>query len=366
MPRRLKPPKRDLYLERMFETRSEAWERAGLQVEEVDEKTVKRAQIEAVVLIPLMIAIVIAFNHHDQLLGKGHETAAQIVTVALLMLCGWALARDIGRAFGPSFMRRMDPATAGTVGFLLRLITIAITLLIGLHVVGVKTQTLAVGGAFTAVILGLAAQQTLGNVFAGMVLLTARPFKVGERVRLQAGVVGGTAEGTVSSLGLLYTTLTHGADRMMIPNNVVLAAAIVPLKEPASVDVKVRLSSGVPITRVQSILDNEVTTPTRSSATVLLEEVDGDQVIVRVRATPELANDGAALADQIIAALSSVTSEHETLDGGGDGDTRTGDLSAAPAAARPSTAGDRESAGDGVHGPSERASMRRGAARIRE
>jgi hypothetical protein len=162
------------------------------------------------------------------------------------------------------------------------------------------------------VVLGLAAQQTLGNVIAGMVLLSARPFKVGERVRLQAGVVGGVAEGTVSSLGLLYTTLIQGgSDKMMIPNNVVLAAAIVPIKEPESVDVRVRLSSGVRPSQVQAILDNEITTPTRSSATVLLEEVDGRKVVVRVQATPDRALDGAQLADEIIAALASVTAEHE-------------------------------------------------------
>ena len=371
MPRRLKPQKRDLYLERMFETRSEAWERAGLQVAEVDEGTVRRAQIEAIVLVPLMIAIVIAYNHQEQILGRGHQTLARVVTVLLLMLCGWALARNVGKAFGPGFMRRMDPATAGTVGFLLRLVTIVITLLIGLHVVGVSTKALTVGGAFTAVILGLAAQQTLGNVFAGMVLLTARPFRVGERVRLQAGVVGGTIEGTVSALGLLYTTLTHGYDRVMIPNNVVLAAAIVPLKEPDSVDVKVRLSSGVRPTQVQAILDNEVTTPTRSKATVLLEEVDGDQVVVRVQATPELAHDGAALADEIIAALSSVTAEHEavdpdTLDGARDRSTRSGDLSTAPTPRPRAAATDRDSEGDGMHGAGDRPSVRRGPARVRE
>ena len=297
----------------MFETRSEAWERAGLSVSDVSETAVRRAQIEAVVLLPLLVGVVIAYNHQKQILGPGHQTVARIVTILALMLLGWALARDVGRAAGPSFMRRMDPATAGTVGFLMRLVTIAITLLVGLRIVGVHAQTLAVGGAFTAVILGLAAQQTLGNVFAGMVLLTARPFRVGERVRLQAGVVGGTAEGTVSQLGLLYTTLTRGYDRMLIPNNVVLAAAIVPLKEPDSVDVKVRLSSGVRPTQVQAILDNDVTTPTRSKATVLLEEVDGDEVVVRVQATPELAHDGARLADEIIGALSAVTGEHESV-----------------------------------------------------
>ena len=133
-------------------------------------------------------------------------------------------------------------------------------------VAGAQLQTLALGGGFTAVVFGLAAQQTLGNAIAGMVLLSARPFRVGERIRLQAGAVGGQVEGIVSSLGLLYTTLTRGADQIMIPNNVVLAAAVMPLREPDSVDVKVRLTSGVRPSQVQAILDNEIGTPTSSKA----------------------------------------------------------------------------------------------------
>jgi small conductance mechanosensitive channel len=163
------------------------------------------------------------------------------------------------------------------------------------------------------VILGLAAQQTLGNVFAGMVLLSARPFRVGERVRLQAGAVGGTVEGIVSSLGLLYTTLARGADRIMVPNNVVLAAAVVPLREPDSVDVRVRLNAGVSPSQVQAILDDQITAPTRRAPTVVLEEIDGDDVVVRVKATPEDADNGAKLADEIISALASVTGEHQLL-----------------------------------------------------
>ncbi|MFZ0043760.1 MAG: mechanosensitive ion channel family protein [Solirubrobacteraceae bacterium] len=313
MPRQFKSRK-DLSFDRMFETRSEAWEAVGLSVD-VSHRTVRRAQREALVLVPLVIAILIAYDHRADLLGKhtakSVQTPLQIITVLLLVGLGWALARAVGRLAGPTFLRRMDPATAGTVGFLIRLVTIGIMVLAALSVLGVNPQALAVGGAFTAVILGLAAQQTLGNVFAGMVLLSARPFRVGERVRLQAGAVGGSVEGIVSSLGLLYTTLKRGADQIMVPNNVVLAAAVVPLKEPDSVDVKVRLTSGVRPSQVQAILDNEVTTPTRSKASVLLEEVDGDDVVVRIQATPEMPNDGAKLADEIMAALSSVTGEHE-------------------------------------------------------
>jgi small conductance mechanosensitive channel len=298
MPRQFKS-RRDQYLERMFETRSDAWEAVGLSVD-VSRRVVRRAQREAAVLVPLLIGILVAYDHRSGLLGRHTantlQTPIRIVAVVALMAIGWALARDVGRAAGPTFLRRMDPATAGTVGFLIRLATIVITVLVALRIADVPLQTLAVGGAFTAVIFGLAAQQTLGNLIAGMVLLSARPFRVGERVRLQAGAVGGTVEGIVSSLGLLYTTLTQNADRIMIPNNVVLASVVVPLKEPDSVDVRVRLTS-----------------MTRSRATVLLEELDGDDVIVRIQATPAVADDGAKLADEIMGALASVTGEHATV-----------------------------------------------------
>jgi small conductance mechanosensitive channel len=313
MPRQFKH-RRDLNLDRMFETRSEAWERVGLSVD-VSQRAVKRAQREAALLVPLVVALLVAYNNRKSILGahtaRQLYTPIQIAVVLTLVVMGWALARDAGRFAGPTFMRRMDPATAGTFGFLIRLATIVITLLVALSVVQVPVQTLAVGGGFTAVIVGLAAQQTLGNAIAGIVLLSARPFRVGERIRLQAGAVGGQVEGIVSSLGLLYTTLTRGADQIMIPNNVVLAAAVMPLREPDSVDVKVRLTSGVRPSQVQAILDNDIGTPTSAKA-VLLEEVDGDDVVVRVQATPELASDGAKLADEIMAALSSVTGEHET------------------------------------------------------
>jgi small conductance mechanosensitive channel len=311
--------RKDLYLERMFETRSEAWERVGLAVN-VSQRTLRRAQREAAILVPLLVGVLVAYSHRYQIAGvkppgphaptPSWETPVQIATVAALLALGWTLARDVGRMAAPTFFRRMDPATAGTVGFLIRLLTVGITLLIALRIAGLRPQTLAVGGAFTAVVFGLAAQQTLGNLIAGMVLLSARPFRVGERVRLQAGAVGGSVEGIVSSLGLLYTTLARGEDRVLIPNNVVLAAAVVPLREPESVDVRVRLKSGVRPSQVQMILDGQIRTPTRAAAAVLLEEIDGDELVVRVQATPERAVDGARLADEIIAALSSVTGEH--------------------------------------------------------
>ena len=115
------------------------------------------------------------------------------------------------------------------------------------------------GGAVTAVILGLAAQQTLGNLIAGTVLLSARPFRVGDKVRLQGGPIGGQLEGTVSSLGLLYTTFARGEDSILVPNSVVLNVAVIPLREPDAVNLRARLPRGMTPSDLQHVLDEALT-----------------------------------------------------------------------------------------------------------
>jgi small conductance mechanosensitive channel len=309
----------------MFETHSDEWERVGLAVD-VNQKSVRSARRRAALLIPAFIAVIVVYDNYQSWFGvhptSTWSTVIQIVAVLGLLGLGWAIARDIGRIAGPTFFRRMDPGTAGTVGFLVRLVTVVITVVVALDVAGLSASSLVATSAFTAVILGLAAQQTLGNLFAGMVLLSARPFRVGERVRFQAGAVGGQIEGIVSSLGLLYTTLVQGEDRIMVPNNVVLSAVVVPIREPESVDVRVRLGRGITVSQVQKILDDRVKTPTRRAVTVLLEELDGDEIIVRVQATPDRADDGAGLADEIIDALATVTGEHPVVASDGDEPTK--------------------------------------------
>jgi small conductance mechanosensitive channel len=221
------------------------------------------------------------------------------------------VARDFGRSVGPTLFRRMDPGTAGTVGFLLRLVTILFVFIIALRVVGLDPRTLAVGGAFTAVIFGLAAQQTLGNLIAGTVLLSARPFRVGDRVRLQGGQIAGQIEGVVSSLGLLYTTFASGEDSIMVPNSAVLSVAVIPLREPQGVDLRARLPADVAPSEVQALIQEKVQIPMRDVPRILLEELDGDDVIVRIQVTPERAADGPRLATEVLAAVApSARGEH--------------------------------------------------------
>jgi len=293
---------------KIFETRTESWHQAGLLRQlnrQLSPAVVRRARLEAPLLVALFVAVVLAYDH--RLSWFGLDTPVRVVTVLALLALGWAIARDVGRALGPALFRRMDPATAGTAGFVVRLTLAGVALVVALRTAGIDPRTLAVGGAFTAVIFGLGAQQTLGNVIAGTVLLSARPFRVGERVRLQAGAIGGQVEGVVSSLGLLYTTFATGEDLTMVPNSQVLNAAVMPLREPESVDLRARLRPGVTPGDLQRLLEASLSTPIRNAPRITLEELDGEEVIVRIAATPQLAADGPDLATELLAIVSRET-----------------------------------------------------------
>ncbi len=290
----------------MFQTRSHSWREVGL-ARQLSRQAVKRARLQLAVLLPLMAAVLLVSAYRRDLLGSSWDTPVRIGTVLALVVLGWQFARDVGRSLGPMLFRRLDPGTAGTVGFLIRLTTILVAFVVAGRIAGVDPRTLAVGGAFTAVVVGLAAQQTLGNLIAGMVLLSARPFRVGDRVRMQGGGLAGTVEGVVSSLGLLYTTLADGDDQIMVPNSVVLSVAIVPLREPAGVDLRARLRPGVTPSDIQRLLEETLMTPVRGEPHVTLEELDGDEVVVRIQAVPENASDGPRLASEVLSAVASET-----------------------------------------------------------
>jgi small conductance mechanosensitive channel len=293
-----------------FESRTEQWRQVGLGGE-VDRAKAQRARGGVVVFLILIAAVLLLFSKRQSLF-PGLNTPVRIATVAALVVLGWGLARQLGRGVAPQLFRRMDPGTAGTVGFLIRLLTIALMLAVALRIAGLKADTLAVGGAFTAIVLGLAAQQTLSNLFAGLVLISTRPFRVGERVRFQGGSLAGQIEGIVGSLGLFYTTLVDGADRILVPNNTVLQIAVSPLREPERVELRARFDAGTTPTEVQRLIEQNVTTDTRYPPNISLEELDRDEVVVRITATPQNPAEGARLASEILAA---VQNGHRARDG---------------------------------------------------
>jgi small-conductance mechanosensitive channel len=103
------------------------------------------------------------------------------------------------------------------------------TLVVTLELFGVPIGQLVLGGALTSVFVGIAAQQALSNVFAGLVLLFARPFRVGDEVRLRAGALGGQIEGIVTDIGITYVRIHSGGSILSVPNSQVLNAVVGPV-----------------------------------------------------------------------------------------------------------------------------------------
>ncbi|HWA53687.1 MAG TPA: mechanosensitive ion channel family protein [Solirubrobacterales bacterium] len=293
-------PRRRLPRE-LFETRTHSWHEAGLG-HELETRSPGRA-LGWLLAALLVIAgtLVVYYRRHDLLPGYGPWVRA--ATVVILIIVGSAGSHWLVRWTSPRLFRRVDPATAGTLGFLIRLFAMAAVVVLALRIAGVTAATLAVGGAFTAIVLGLAAQQTLGSLFAGIVLQSTRPFRVGERVRLVGGALAGSLEGTVSSLGLFYVTLVQGADRLQVPNSVMISLVVVPLHEPPKVDFRARFSNGASPREVEQRLLASIKVPTRYSPNVALEEVDENGVVLRISATPLRPDDGSQLAEEVLEAV---------------------------------------------------------------
>jgi len=294
-------PRRPRLPRELFETRSHAWQALGLG-DELAPRFTKR-QFGGLLLALLLIAGTLFVYYNRKSIAPGYGQWIRAGTVAVLIVVGSAATHWLARGLSPRLYRRLDPATAGTTGFVIRLLATTAVVVLALRIAGVTASTLAVGGAFTAVLLGLAAQQALGGIFAGIVLQSTRPFRVGERVRLVGGALAGSLEGTVSSLGLFYTTLSQGADRLMVPNNVLLSLVVVPLREPDKVDVRVRFPIQTSPKQVEDRLLQTITVPTRYKPSVALEELDADGVVFRVNATPLRPEDGSKLADEVLEAL---------------------------------------------------------------
>jgi small-conductance mechanosensitive channel len=96
-----------------------------------------------------------------------------------------------------------------------------------LHHLGTALLT---GVSVASVVLGLAAQSTLGNLIAGFSILLYRPIRVGDRVQVSSP--SGPVVGTVETLNLGYTFI-RAADgaRLIVPNSTMANQVTVNLNE---------------------------------------------------------------------------------------------------------------------------------------
>ena len=203
------------------------------QVERVKRKTRPWKSI-----ISLLLAIVSAVLSHQARNDSGpifsgtNSTTNQLISAGLAVaflvfgsIATYSLAGKVRELLQP----RLGASHAAVAGYAILIVGAFTTLVITLELFSVPVGQLVLGGALTTVFVGIAAQQALGNVFAGLVLLVARPFKVGDAVRLQAGALGGELDGIVTNIGITYVRFDTDGSVMSIPNSQVLNAVVGPI-----------------------------------------------------------------------------------------------------------------------------------------
>lgn len=103
----------------------------------------------------------------------------------------------------------------------------AFVLVVALHLLQIQIGSILVGGAVTGVIVGVGAQSTLSNLFAGMILFTLRPFNIGQYITIRTYLFGGAEySGTVEDVNWYHTVLNDVGIRRILPNASIIASAI--------------------------------------------------------------------------------------------------------------------------------------------
>jgi len=140
---------------------------------------------------------------------------AVYVYIIVLLVLGWLVINAVANMFYVMFKPRYGPSGAAAVRSMIRILGI------GALFAGIAGGV-ALGG-FIGLVVGLATQQVLGNAVAGMFLLLARPFKIGDLVD-----IAGESEVRVKDISTMFT-LVERKDKVevLIPSSMIIGTKIV-------------------------------------------------------------------------------------------------------------------------------------------
>ena len=138
----------------------------------------------------------------------------QIISLLLIVIIAVVIERFITMYLSRfSKKAKLELNAVNNLTLTFRLIILISALIAISHVGGLPSELLISFSAVSGAALGFASQKTIGNFIAGLYLLVARPFKVGDYVKI------GTVEGTAQEITLNYTkVLTAGNTLVAISN----------------------------------------------------------------------------------------------------------------------------------------------------
>jgi small conductance mechanosensitive channel len=150
----------------------------------------------------------------DTILDLAIRFGPRVVTALAILVAGFFVGRWVSGWFTRVLRRReLEPPLLALFSRIVWAACVALFAIMALQNLGVELLPLIAGLGVAGAGVALATQGVLSNLVAGLSIIFAKPFRVGEYIAI-AGV-----EGAVENITLFSTTLTHAdRSRVVIPN----------------------------------------------------------------------------------------------------------------------------------------------------
>ena len=162
------------------------------------------------------------FDSLAQRLFGGLSLSRLLASVVVLLLC-LLMTRMILRLMRRGAKRsRLNETLQLFLRRLLKVFLVSLSVMIAASTLGVDVTSLVAVLGVASLAVSLAVQGTLSNLVGGVMLLTAKPFDVGDFIEC------GAVSGTVRAVGLFYTDIsTYDNRQIHVPNSTIAESTII-------------------------------------------------------------------------------------------------------------------------------------------
>lgn len=143
---------------------------------------------------------------------------ALLAAIAIFYVGRFVVNRLVNLTRRVMISRKVDETLASFIATVLRTLGLLFVIIAALSQLGIDTTSLVALLGAAGLAIGLSLQSSLGNLAAGVLLITFRPFKKGDFVE------AGNAMGTIDSISIFTTMMTTPDNKeIIIPNGAIIS-----------------------------------------------------------------------------------------------------------------------------------------------
>jgi small-conductance mechanosensitive channel len=185
----------------------------------INEEKRKRSLFKTITIMIIAVAVVVAVSSFiEQFLEHRYGPYLKIGVVAVI---GYFVVNSLANIFYKLSYDALKN-NAEVIRILIRIIGAIVIISVIISYLSQDPLIATSIGTITAIVIGFASQNVLGNLISGLYLAITRPFRIGEKVT----VFGNT--GIIYDIGLLYSRLrTDEGDIILAPNTSMVTTTII-------------------------------------------------------------------------------------------------------------------------------------------